>query len=105
VSCALCQPEMLVVSPRGIVPFSAEAPAAPGAAVLGWAPGIELETGAVLRTHPTVRRQYRLGFRDRWHAVEYRLGALGEAAEQPRQVTTRGNLCPPDFQLVGGQHR
>jgi hypothetical protein len=96
---------MLVMSPGGVVPFSAKAPAAPRAPVLGWAPGIELETGGVLRTHPTVRRQYRLGSRDRWHSVEYRLGALGEAAEQPREVTTCGDLYSPGFQLVGGQHR
>src|SRR5216684_483001 len=75
---------MLVARPAPIVAFAAPRLAAAGTSMLGRAPGIERERGAVVRAEPTIHGQQRFLFRDDGHPREQRPRSLSQVGERFR---------------------
>jgi len=100
----LGQPEVLIVGPRTIMPLTGESPATSSTPMLRWAPGIELQPGAILRTSAPVDGEYGLRSRNGRHSLDNRVRPLSEPMDERLQIGGGGNLLLPSFELVGAQH-
>src|ERR671911_2669398 len=91
----LGQPEVLIASPRAIVPLAGVAPATSNTSMLHRAPGVELQIGAVLGTHAAVGREHGFRSRNRRHSLEDRACPLRQSLDERRQIRCGSNLLLP----------
>src|SRR6266849_5492654 len=95
---------MLVARPAPIVAFAAPRLAAAGTSMLGRAPGIERERGAVVRAEPAIHGQQRFLFRDDGHPREQRPRSLSQVDEQRREIDRAADFLRALGERFRGHH-